>query len=153
MCTDWDHNDIFQHICRWGFPSQVTHLSLSYAFTAVWEGMSDQGGLDVANALTCIYHPDPGPSPAFLPGLLHLALSGVPKPFPVLMLKHVYPHIETLELTRPVVGQLPALAPLPPATRILVLRYPGVALSETQMGAWELHAALERTSFRRAVQA
>ena len=147
MCTDWDHNDIFQHIRRWGFPSQVTHLSLSYAFTGVWEGMSDQRGLDVANALTWIYHPNPGPRPAFLPGLRHLVLSGIPKPFPVLMLKHVCPHVETLELTHPGAGQLPALVPLPPATRTLVLRYPGVALSQTEMGAWELPTAFEKNIF------
>ena len=138
LCSDWDHNDIFQHIRRWGFPSQVTHLSLSYAFMGVWEGMSDQRGLDVANALTWIYHPNPGPRPAFLPGLRHLALSGVPKPFAVLMLKHVCPYVETLELTHPAAGQLPALAPFPPSTRTLLLRYPGVALSATQMAAWEL---------------
>ncbi|KAM5539550.1 hypothetical protein V8D89_006659 [Ganoderma adspersum] len=108
-------------------------------------------GFDVTDALTWIYKPSLAPHrrTAHVPGLRHLALSGVQKLFAVLMLKHVCPHVETLELTHPAAGQLPPLAPLPPATRTLVLRYPVVGLCRTQMAAWGLPEALERGLFPR----
>ncbi|KAM5539565.1 hypothetical protein V8D89_006674 [Ganoderma adspersum] len=147
--TGWYYNHIFQHIRFWGIPPQVTHLSLAYAFTDVSKDMLMVRGFDITDALTWIYKPSLAPHrrTAYTPGLRHLALSGVPKAFTVLMLKHVCPDVETLELTHPAAGQLPALAPLPPATRTLVLRYPVVALCYTQMEAWGLPEALERGLF------
>ena len=143
--TDWTQTHIFQHLRLQGFPPQVTHFSLHYVFTAASEGHLRP--FNVNCSLTWLYRPNLGPRNAFVPGLRHLALSGVPKPFPGLLLQHVCPNVETLELTRPAEGQLPALAPLPPAVRTLVLRYPGVALSKEDMAAWTLPEALASELF------
>ncbi|KAM5539543.1 hypothetical protein V8D89_006652 [Ganoderma adspersum] len=143
--TDWAHTHIFQHLRLQGFPPQTTHLSLDYVFTAA--SQDHLRPFDVNCSLTLLYRPNLGPRNAFVPGLRHLALSGVPTPFPGLLLRHVCPHVETLELARPAEGQLPALAPLPPAVRTLVLRYPGVALSKEDMAVWALPAALASELF------
>ena len=143
--TDWSHGHIFQHLRLWGFPPQVTRLSLHYTFTALSKDLLKP--FDVASVLSWLYRPNLGPRKAFVPGLRHLALSGVPTPFPGLLLQHVCPNVETLELTRFAEGQLPALAPLPPAVRTLVLCYPGVALSKKQMAAWTVHEALKTELF------
>ncbi|KAM5539897.1 hypothetical protein V8D89_006400 [Ganoderma adspersum] len=143
--TDWSHGHIFQHLRLWGFPPQTTHLSLDYVFTAASAGLLKP--FDIASALSWLYRPNFGPRRAFVPGLRHLAVSGVPTPFPGLLLRHVCPHVETLELTRPAPGQLSDLVPLPPAVRTLVLRYPGVALSKKDMAAWPLPAVLASELF------
>ncbi|PIL28000.1 hypothetical protein GSI_09851 [Ganoderma sinense ZZ0214-1] len=144
--TDWPHVHIFQHLRLSGFPPQATHLTLTYAFTDVSRGHMQP--LSINNALAWTYRPVFGRvKPAFVPGLRHLALSGVPTPFPGLLLRDICPHVETLELTRPAPGQLPDLVPLPPAVRTLVLRYPGTLLSKEEMAAWFLPVVLQREIF------
>nr|VWO99195.1 N/A [Ganoderma boninense] len=144
--TDWAHVHIFQHMRLSGFPPQATHLSLTYAFTDASRGHISP--LSVDNALAWTYRPIFGRTkPASAPGLRHLALSGVPTPMPGLLLRHVCTHVETLELTRPLPGQLPALVPLPPSVRTLVLRYPGTAPSKREMVAWLLPVVLKREIF------
>ena len=147
--TDWYYNHIFQHIRFWGIPPQVTHLSLTYAFTHVSRDMLKVYGFNITEALMWIYKPSLAPHrrTACTPGLRHLALAGVPNVFAVLMLKHVFPRVDTLVLTHPAAGQILALVPLPPATRTLVLRYPVVGLCHVEMVAWRVPEALERGLF------
>ncbi len=135
--TDASHNQIFQHLRLGGFPPQTTRLSLDYSWTAPSE--VPRFNFDVA--LVWIHKPSLGPRRGFIKNLRHLALSGVPRVFAVVMLAHVCPYVETLELTHP--GQLYDPAPLPPGgVRTLILRYPGVALSKRDMASWMLPAAL-----------
>ena len=141
--TDWAPNHIFQDFYH-GFPPHVTHLSLDYSFTPA----ADIPPFDPTSASWWIsmyqHNPRMGPC-ACAPNLRHIALSGVPTAFAALILD-VCPNVETLELTRP--GQhLSDLAPLPPATRTLVLRYPGVVLSKSKMTAWSLSEALDEGLF------
>ncbi|KAI1784194.1 hypothetical protein LXA43DRAFT_1086630 [Ganoderma leucocontextum] len=111
------------------FPQQATHLSVDYSFTTpAWASALNESGM-VARWSRRRKYP-------LAPSVRRLSLSGVT----VTMLP-VCPHVETVENTHP--AGLDALAPLLPAVRTLVLRYPGVAVSRKMMVSWNLSAALE----------
>lgn len=85
------------------------------------------------------------PAPHFaMPGVRHLAVSGVPAEFVADMLQ-ICPALETLEMANP--ARLYVLAPLPESVRTVVLRVPGVTLDREQIHWWMLTAAMEGKLF------
>ncbi|KAI1783441.1 hypothetical protein LXA43DRAFT_1067632 [Ganoderma leucocontextum] len=115
------------------FIREATHLSIDYSFTTpAWAPALNESGM-VARWSRRRKYP-------LAPSVRRLSLSGVTTVFVVTMLP-VCPHVETVENTHP--AGLDALAPLLPAVRTLVLRYPGVAVSRKMMVSWNLSAALE----------
>ncbi|KAI1783477.1 hypothetical protein LXA43DRAFT_903503 [Ganoderma leucocontextum] len=131
--TDWAYDDVFLQLERMLFPQQATHLSVDYSFTTpAWALALNESGM-VARWSRRREYP-------LAPSVRHLSLSGVTTVFVATMLP-VCPNVETVEITHP--AGLDALAPLLPAVRTLVLRYPGVAVSRKTMMSWNLSAALE----------
>ncbi|KAI0331440.1 hypothetical protein GY45DRAFT_1300876 [Cubamyces sp. BRFM 1775] len=134
--TDWGYDDLFDQLRLAIFPSQVTHLSLQYAF-------SGRAILPLAVYLKALYtrHRQPRFT---IPTLRHLTMSGVPTEFVADML-HVCPELETVEIANP--ARLYVIAPLPENVHTLVLRVPGVTLSREQMHWWMLTAAMDGKLF------
>lgn len=134
--TDWGYDDLFDQLRLAIFPPQVTHLTLDYAFTA-------PALVPLAVYLKTLYtrHPSPHFS---IPGVRHLAVSGVPAEFVADMLQ-ICPALETLEMANP--ARLYVLAPLPKSVRTVVLRVPGIVLDREQIHWWMLTAAMEGKLF------
>ncbi|KAI0731209.1 hypothetical protein C8Q76DRAFT_718047 [Earliella scabrosa] len=130
--TDWGYENVFEQLAAPYFPSQVTHLSIEFSFTA-------PALIPLSLYLKSMYSRHPNPR-ITLPNIRHLSVSGVPMEFVADMLK-VCPNVETLEIMRP--ARLYALVPLPLSVHTLVLRHPGVALDQEVMHWWTLEAALE----------
>ena len=152
---NWDYDDAFAHLERGTFPQQVTSLSVHYSF-------SDSSGVDqfamaidwksarqrARHARTLC-----GTQPIRVPTLRHLSLSEVTTDFGLDILE-VCPNVETLELENVSEAggliRVPAITPLPPSVRTLVLRHPGAALSEREiLCPWGLHTALRDGLFPR----
>ena len=94
-----------------------------------------------------------GTQPIRVPTLRHLSLSEVTTDFGLDILE-VCPNVETLELENVSEAggliRVPAITPLPPSVRTLVLRHPGAALSEREiLCPWGLHTALRDGLFPR----
>ncbi|KAM5539548.1 hypothetical protein V8D89_006657 [Ganoderma adspersum] len=89
--TDWSHGHISQHLrLRRSPPQAGTHLSLAYAFTTASKDLARHLHLDTPLQWICRPGMEMGLGTlcAFFQNLRHLALAGVPTPFPGLMLRH-----------------------------------------------------------------
>lgn len=130
--TDWGYDDIFDQLRVPVFPTQVTHLTVDFTFSA-------PALLPLAAYLKSLYtrHPQPRMT---IPTLRHLSVSGVPTEF-IMDIIRVCPNVETLEITN--ASRLCVLVPLPASVRMLVLRHPAVALGREEMHRWTLDTALE----------
>ena len=136
--TDRSFDDVFEQLDSQTFPPQVTHLSINYSFTI-------SARTTFAVHLRSIFRRERFIH-GTLPNVRHLSLSGVTTGF-MLDLLTVCPNADTLEITHPV--GLVMLGSLPPSTRTLVLRLPGIAWSKHTMDSWVLVPALQCGLFRR----
>ncbi|KAI0352327.1 hypothetical protein OH77DRAFT_1409321 [Trametes cingulata] len=134
--TDWGYDDLFDQLRLAVFPTQVTHLSLHYSFSA-------PALVPLAVYLKTLYtrHHQAHFS---IPTVRHLSVSGVPTEFVADMLE-ICPKLETVEMAMP--ARLYVLAPLPKSVRTLVLNVPGTTLDREQMHWWMLTAAMEGKLF------
>ncbi|CDO73268.1 hypothetical protein BN946_scf185008.g30 [Trametes cinnabarina] len=140
--TDWGYDDLFDQLRLAIFPSQVTHLSLKYSFSA-------PALVPLAVYLKSLYtrHRQPHFS---MPTVRYLSMSGVPTEFVADMLL-VCPEVETVEIASP--ARLYVVAPMPQSVHTLVFVVPGRTLDREQMHWWMLNAALEGKLFHPSTKA